>query len=55
MASACAWALAGAQALAAQAADMMEAHRINCLLVTDADGRLIGAVSTNDLMRAKVI
>ena len=45
----------GAQALAAQAADMMEAHRINCLLVTDADGRLIGAVSTNDLMRAKVI
>ena len=33
----------------------MEAHRINVLLVVDADGVLVGAVNTNDLMRAKVI
>jgi arabinose-5-phosphate isomerase len=33
----------------------MEAHRINTLLVTDAQGILVGAVNTNDLMRAKVI
>jgi arabinose-5-phosphate isomerase len=41
--------------LAAEAVAVMEAHRINTLLVTDADGLLVGAVSTNDLMRAKVI
>lgn len=41
--------------LAAEAVALMEAHRINTLLVTDASGQLVGAVSTNDLMRAKVI
>ena len=42
--------------LAAEAAALMEAHRINnCLLVVDAQGRLVGALSANDLMRAKVI
>ena len=34
---------------------LMEARRINTLLVVDAAGVLVGAVSTNDLMRAKVI
>ncbi len=41
--------------LAAEAVSLMEAHRINTLLVVDAAGQLVGAVSTNDLMRAKVI
>jgi len=43
------------QALAAEAAELMEKHRINVLLVTDAHGALAGALSANDLMRAKVI
>jgi len=42
-------------ALAAEAADLMEQHRISCLLVLDASGRLCGALNTHDLMRAKVI
>lgn len=41
--------------LAAEAVSLMEAHRINVLLVVDANGVLVGAVNTNDLMRAKVI
>ncbi len=41
--------------LAAEAVSLMETHRINVLLVVDADGVLVGAVNTNDLMRAKVI
>lgn len=45
-----------AEALAAEAADLMEQHRITSVLVVDADGeRLIGTLNTNDLMRAKVI
>ena len=42
-------------ALAVDAADMMERHRVTSLLVVDADERLIGALNSNDLMRAKVI
>jgi arabinose-5-phosphate isomerase len=41
--------------LAAEAAQAMEKHRITVLLVLDAGGRLIGAINSNDLMRAKVI
>jgi arabinose-5-phosphate isomerase len=41
--------------LAAEAVSLMEAHRITTLLVVDAAGVLVGAVNTNDLMRAKVI
>jgi arabinose-5-phosphate isomerase len=41
--------------LAAEAVSLMEAHRITTLLVVDAQGVLVGAVNTNDLMRAKVI
>jgi arabinose-5-phosphate isomerase len=37
------------------AADLMESHRITSVLVLDAQGRLCGAVTSNDLMRAKVI
>ena len=42
-------------ALAVEAAELMEKHRITSVLVVDADGRLCGAVNSNDLMRAKVI
>lgn len=45
----------GADALAAEAADLMEQYRISCLLVVDAQGTLCGALNTHDLMRAKVI
>ena len=44
-----------ADALAVDAADMMEQHRITSVLVVDLEGRLIGALNSNDLMRAKVI
>ena len=42
-------------ALAAEAATLMEQHRITVLLAVGADGRLSGALNSNDLMRAKVI
>jgi arabinose-5-phosphate isomerase len=42
-------------ALAVEAVEIMEAHRITSILVVDAEGRLCGALNTNDLMRAKVI
>jgi len=42
-------------ALAVDAADLMETHRISSVLVVDAQGKLCGAVNTHDLMRAKVI
>ncbi|HET9645693.1 MAG TPA: KpsF/GutQ family sugar-phosphate isomerase [Burkholderiaceae bacterium] len=44
-----------ADALAAEAAERMEEHRITLLLVVDDQQQLIGALSINDLMRAKVI
>jgi arabinose-5-phosphate isomerase len=42
-------------ALAVEAAEMMELHRITSILVVDAQGMLCGAINSNDLMRAKVI
>jgi arabinose-5-phosphate isomerase len=42
-------------ALAVEAAEMMELHRITSILVVDAEGVLCGAINSNDLMRAKVI
>ena len=44
-----------ADALAVEAAALMEQHRITSVLVVDDDGALCGALNTNDLMRAKVI
>ena len=44
-----------ATALAAEAAELMELHRITSVLVVDAQGVLCGALNSNDLMRAKVI
>jgi arabinose-5-phosphate isomerase len=42
-------------ALAAEAAQLMEQYRITSVLVIDGQGVLVGAINTNDLMRAKVI
>jgi arabinose-5-phosphate isomerase len=42
-------------ALAVAAAELMELRRITSVLVLDAQGRLCGALNSNDLMRAKVI
>jgi arabinose-5-phosphate isomerase len=42
-------------ALAVDAAELMESHSITSVLVLDAQGHLCGIVSSNDLMRAKVI
>ena len=42
-------------ALAVEAAELMEKHRVTSVLVTDANGLLVGALNSNDLMRAKVI
>ena len=47
--------LVAADALAVDAAELMEQHRITSVLVVDGEGRLAGALNTNDLMRAKVI
>lgn len=41
--------------LAVEAVELMEEFRINQLLVTDADGKLVGALHIHDLTRAKVI
>ena len=42
-------------ALAVEAAELMEQRRITSVLVVDGEGRLCGALNSNDLMRAKVI
>lgn len=44
-----------AGALAVEAAELMEKNRITCVLVVDARQQLVGALNSNDLMRAKVI
>ena len=44
-----------ADALAVEAADLMEVAKVNSVLVVDDNGRLVGALTSNDLMRAKVI
>jgi arabinose-5-phosphate isomerase len=43
------------EALAAEAVQIMEIHKINQLLVVDARGELVGALNMHDLFRAKVI
>ena len=45
----------GADALAVEAAQLMEAHQINALLVTDGRDRLVGALNIHDLLRARVV
>jgi len=43
------------EALAVEAVQLMERHKINQLLVVDGDGHLAGALNMHDLFRAKVI
>ncbi|MGA8050560.1 MAG: KpsF/GutQ family sugar-phosphate isomerase [Burkholderiales bacterium] len=43
------------QALAAEAVQLMERHKINQLLVIDEEERIVGALNMHDLFRAKVI
>ena len=45
----------GADALAAEAVQMMQEHRIQGLLVTDEDGRLAGVLNFHDLLSAGVV
>jgi arabinose-5-phosphate isomerase len=45
----------GARRLAVEAVEMMEAQRINQLLVTDDNEELCGALNMHDLFRAKVV
>jgi arabinose-5-phosphate isomerase len=44
-----------AEALATEAVNLMQRHRITALPVTDATGRLIGALNVHDLLRAGVV
>jgi arabinose-5-phosphate isomerase len=41
--------------LAAAAVDLMQSHRIQGVLVTDGDGRLVGALNFQDLLQAGVV
>jgi arabinose-5-phosphate isomerase len=45
----------GSDALAVEAAQLMEAHQINALLVLDATRRVVGALNIHDLLRARVV
>ncbi|MGE4339607.1 MAG: SIS domain-containing protein [Pigmentiphaga sp.] len=45
----------GPDALAAEAAALMDEHRLSQLLVLDASGALVGALHMHDLMAAKVV
>ena len=42
-------------ALAVDAASLMEEHRVTGIIVVDGEDRIVGALNSNDLMRAKVI
>jgi len=43
------------QALAVEAVELMERHKINQVLVVDDQGLLVGALNMHDLFRAKVV
>ncbi len=43
------------EALAVEAVEIMESHKVNQLLVVDAGGELVGALNMHDLFRAKVV
>lgn len=44
-----------ADALAIEAARLMEAHKINALIVIDGQRRVVGALNIHDLLRARVV
>jgi arabinose-5-phosphate isomerase len=41
--------------LAVEAAQLMETHQINALLVTNRAGQVVGALNIHDLLRARVV
>ncbi|MBD8527171.1 KpsF/GutQ family sugar-phosphate isomerase [Pseudomarimonas arenosa] len=45
----------GADRLAVEAAQLMESHQINALIVVDAEQRVVGALNIHDLLRARVV
>ena len=45
----------GADALAVEAAHLMEEHKINAVVVLDGQRRVIGALNIHDLLRARVV
>ncbi|HJW46237.1 MAG TPA: KpsF/GutQ family sugar-phosphate isomerase [Lysobacter sp.] len=45
----------GSDALAVEAAQLMETHKIGGLLVVDAEHRVVGALNIHDLLRARVV
>ena len=45
----------GQDALAVEAAQLMEAHKISGLLVVDDTQRVVGALNIHDLLRARVV
>lgn len=45
----------GSDALAVEAAQLMEAHKISGLLVVDPENRVVGALNIHDLLRARVV
>jgi arabinose-5-phosphate isomerase len=45
----------GANQLAVEAAHLMEAHKINALVVVDESRRVVGALNIHDLLRARVV
>jgi arabinose-5-phosphate isomerase len=45
----------GSDALAVEAAQLMEAHQINALVVIDGGRRVVGALNIHDLLRARVV
>jgi arabinose-5-phosphate isomerase len=45
----------GPEQLAVEAAQLMEAHQINALLVVDGERRVVGALNIHDLLRARVV
>lgn len=44
-----------AEMLAAEVLELMQRHKINALLITDSDHRLVGAINMHDLLRAGVV
>lgn len=45
----------GSDAMAVEAAQLMEAHKISGVLVVDGEGRVVGALNIHDLLRARVV
>ena len=45
----------GSDALAVEAARLMETRQINALVVVDRENRVVGALNVHDLLRARVV